>query len=266
LRCVGKKTCGIRDPNAGPSTIPVCIVACCDLPDYPNCCKWPGGASVKRTFGLGRCGTAPFGIVCCCAAGYRCGSPAEGCVCDKPCGAKCCEKDEYCASKKHRLCCKSASKTLTAVQRRESPCIAGNEARCCPGGTRCCTGNGRADCCYPGQQCIGGRCKCTSRQTVKCGRDCCDPRTEKCCRRSGRHAAHCIPKERICCNDTSCPKGAECCEGEVCTPVGETWTCCGLTPFDADDEDCCCPDEGLVCPADAECISEDQEDKGCECA
>jgi hypothetical protein len=81
-RCTGMTTCGIRDPNAGPSPIPVCIVACCDA-DHPNCCPFPGnkGPINERAPGLGSNGVAPYGIVACCAKGYGCGpSPATPCV------------------------------------------------------------------------------------------------------------------------------------------------------------------------------------------
>jgi hypothetical protein len=86
LRCVGKKTCGLRDPKAGPSPIPVCNVACCD--DYlPVCCKWPGymGSFQVRN---GSCAVGGGGTVCCCPAGYSCGEPPK-----EQCRAKVCGPD-----------------------------------------------------------------------------------------------------------------------------------------------------------------------------
>jgi hypothetical protein len=78
LRCVGRKTCGILVPNAGPSEIPVCNVACCDEQN-PVCCKWPGleARNVPPGKGNGTCSVA-YGIVCCCPRGSRCGDLAAG--------------------------------------------------------------------------------------------------------------------------------------------------------------------------------------------
>ena len=78
LRCVGKKTCGIRVPNAGPSPIPICNVACC-TPDQPVCCKWPGIEARDVAAGKlnGNCSVAS-GIVCCCPPGGKCGDIAAG--------------------------------------------------------------------------------------------------------------------------------------------------------------------------------------------
>lgn len=90
LRCVGKKTCGIRDPNAGPSAIPVCIVTCCTA-DYPVCCKAPGysGPFNLRAPYTSAPAKAPYGTTWCCAAGHSCGDPAT-----TPCGrAKTCGPD-----------------------------------------------------------------------------------------------------------------------------------------------------------------------------
>jgi len=84
LRCVGKQTCGIPDPNAGPSPIPVCGVTCCTAL-LPQCFKWPElqGRQVTARQLNGSCQTA-VGISCCCPPGTKRGDLAAGELACKP--------------------------------------------------------------------------------------------------------------------------------------------------------------------------------------
>ena len=199
----------------------------------------------------------------------KCGSVAEGagCKCIRPCGSACCKRGQYCASAKNALCCNTSR-----GQGEEESCVSGRAAVCCPPGLKCCSWNEVVTCCNALTQTCGratGTCACKRGNTQRCGRDCCNPKSQKCCPGPGLQK-HCAPKDSICCGYKWCPKTQKCCKGAggggiypgiagtsaSCQPKG--FECCGSGGYNPETRKCC--GDGLVCfknetCCDRECCS-----------
>ena len=187
----------------------------------------------------------------CCMKGFTCGSGKNtpndpNCRCDgyvnpdgtcvpcaqyvHRCGTKCCdEKVEYCADKKHGLCCRTAEEGCMPTGR------AGKGA-CCSGADTCCPGKDKAACCGPEQTCNRGVCGCPKAQPVKCLDRCCEKRP--CCgNKCGcKHGEFCITTQgkKVCCPEKRIAQPGFCCPpgmvadaaGDGCCPTGNP-DCCG---------------------------------------
>jgi len=199
--------------------------------------------------------------ICCDPELHRCVCPpgAAGCQCKQPCGPdlhQCCSDDEFCSNPAKEegnprlgLCCKLGWSGCGP----NGP--GGQHEFCCAPHERCCEGG---VCCEKlTKTCGPGYCRCKPHHTKRCGRDCCNPKREKCCPSRFGAPKHCAPKKSVCCGSSSCGPTQKCCRGawpgggvnEMCVP--KRFECCGGVGFDPAKDKCCSP--GVRCLSAGSC-------------